>query len=62
MVACFGPVVPDGYGICYNPQSDCVRYTVTAFNSNAQTDAVKMGEAVQQSFDEIGLILSSAHL
>jgi hypothetical protein len=33
-----------------------------AFNSNAQTDAVKMGEAVQQSFDEIGMILSSAHL
>ena len=62
IVTCFGPVVPDGYGICYNPQSDCVRYTVTAFNSNAQTDAVKMGEAVQQSFDEIGLFLSSAHL
>jgi hypothetical protein len=39
-----------------------VRYTVTAFNSNGQTDAVKMGEAVQQSFDEVGMILSSAHL
>ena len=39
-----------------------MRYSVTAFNSNAQTDAVKMGEAVQQSFDEVGVILSSAHL
>ncbi|XP_028395002.1 carnitine O-acetyltransferase-like [Dendronephthya gigantea] len=62
IVACFGPVVPDGYGICYNPQSNCVRYTVTAFNSNAQTDSVKMGEAVQRSFDEIGTLLTSAHL
>ena len=20
MIMCYGPVVPDGYGVCYNPQ------------------------------------------
>ncbi|XP_046845158.1 carnitine O-acetyltransferase-like [Xenia sp. Carnegie-2017] len=62
LVTCYGPAVPDGYGICYNPQSNCIRYTVSALNSNAQTNAVKMGDTVQQSFDEIELVLSSSHL
>ena len=26
MIMCYGPVVPDGYGVCYNPQK--VSYTV----------------------------------
>lgn len=62
LVTCFGAVVPDGYGICYNPQSNCIRFAVTAFNSNSQTDATRMGEAVLRSFDEIGMMLSKSNL
>ncbi|KAJ8366304.1 hypothetical protein AAFF_G00362980 [Aldrovandia affinis] len=38
-VMCFGPLVPDGYAVCYNPQPDHVHFSITAFNCCEETDA-----------------------
>ncbi|XP_041364367.1 choline O-acetyltransferase-like [Gigantopelta aegis] len=36
---CYGPVVPDGYGVCYNPGRDNILACVTSFNSCDDTDS-----------------------
>lgn len=53
MVMCFGPVVPDGYGCCYNPRRDAINFAVSAFNSNPATSAKKFGETLQSSLIEM---------
>ncbi|XP_062855357.1 carnitine O-acetyltransferase-like [Trichomycterus rosablanca] len=39
---CIGPMVPDGYGVCYNPMDDHINVAVTAFNSCEDTNATKL--------------------
>ncbi|XP_065068504.1 carnitine O-acetyltransferase-like isoform X2 [Rhopilema esculentum] len=56
-VLCFGPVVPDGYGVCYNPLEKQLNFAVAAFNSNPETNAGRFGESLKQSFDDIQKIL-----
>ncbi|OWF54638.1 carnitine O-acetyltransferase-like [Mizuhopecten yessoensis] len=38
-VLVFGPVVPDGYGVCYNPQESQVHFGVSAFNITPETSS-----------------------
>uniref|UniRef100_A0A8C7E6C4 Carnitine O-acetyltransferase n=1 Tax=Naja naja TaxID=35670 RepID=A0A8C7E6C4_NAJNA len=38
-VMCFGPVVPDGYGVCYNPMEEHINFAISAFNSCSETNA-----------------------
>ncbi|XP_062376374.1 choline O-acetyltransferase [Sardina pilchardus] len=37
MFCCYGPVVPNGYGVCYNPQSDAILFCVSSFNHSDET-------------------------
>ncbi|XP_028279393.1 choline O-acetyltransferase [Parambassis ranga] len=37
MFCCYGPVVPNGYGACYNPQSDHIIFSVSSFRESPQT-------------------------
>ncbi|XP_069000145.1 choline O-acetyltransferase [Embiotoca jacksoni] len=37
MFCCYGPVVPNGYGACYNPQSDHIIFSVSSFRESSQT-------------------------
>ncbi|CAL8343159.1 unnamed protein product [Lota lota] len=48
-VMCFGPAVPDGYGVCYNPMEEHVNLAVTAFNSCEETHAAKYSTAVEKA-------------
>ncbi|XP_061116834.1 carnitine O-acetyltransferase-like [Conger conger] len=48
-VMCFGPVVPDGYGVCYNPMEKHINFSVTAFNSCAETHAAKLARALEEA-------------
>lgn len=59
MIMCYGPVVPDGYGCCYNPRRDTINFAVSAFNSNPTTCAKKFGEALEASLIEIRDIAAS---
>lgn len=36
---CYGPVVPDGYGVCYNPRPNNIIVCISAFKANPETQA-----------------------
>lgn len=39
MFCCYGPVVPNGYGACYNPQSDHIIFCVSSFRDSPETSS-----------------------
>ncbi|XP_029976323.1 carnitine O-acetyltransferase b [Salarias fasciatus] len=48
-VMCFGPLVPDGYAVCYNPQADHVHFSITAFNCCKETNAETLASTLKDS-------------
>ncbi|MFT7817561.1 carnitine O-acetyltransferase-like [Arapaima gigas] len=48
-VMCFGPVVPDGYGVCYNPMEDHINFAVSAFNSCTETNAARLAQGLEDA-------------
>ncbi|CAL1583376.1 unnamed protein product [Knipowitschia caucasica] len=52
-VMCFGPLVPDGYAVCYNPQADHVHFSITAFNCCEETNAETMAATVNATLCEL---------
>ncbi|XP_003229729.3 carnitine O-acetyltransferase [Anolis carolinensis] len=58
-VMCFGPVVPDGYGVCYNPMDDHINFAISAFNSCAETNAARMAHYLEKALLDMRLLLQS---
>lgn len=56
-VMCFGPMVPDGYGVCYNPMDDHINFAVTAFNSCEETNATKLSQFLEESLLDMKTLL-----
>ncbi|XP_068594497.1 carnitine O-acetyltransferase-like isoform X2 [Brachionichthys hirsutus] len=56
-VMCVGPMVPDGYGVCYNPMDEHVNIAVTAFNSCEDTNAAKFAQAVEDALLDMRALL-----
>ncbi|KAA0717136.1 Carnitine O-acetyltransferase [Triplophysa tibetana] len=56
-VMCFGPVVPDGYGVCYNPMESHINYSVSAFNSCKDTNASQMAQALEDALIDMKTLL-----
>lgn len=54
---CFGPVVPNGYGVCYNPMEDHVNFAVSSFNSCQETDAARLARGVQDALLDMKTLL-----
>lgn len=52
-VMCFGPLVPDGYAVCYNPQADHVHFSITAFNCCEETNAEMLARTLQDTLCEL---------
>ncbi|XP_068104580.1 carnitine O-acetyltransferase isoform X2 [Hyperolius riggenbachi] len=52
-VMCFGPVVPDGYGVCYNPMEDHINFAVSAYNSCAETNAARLAHYLEKALCDI---------
>lgn len=52
-VMCFGPLVPDGYAVCYNPQQDHLHFSVTAFNCCEETNAEKLALTLERSLRDV---------
>ncbi|XP_039620354.1 carnitine O-acetyltransferase isoform X4 [Polypterus senegalus] len=48
-VMCFGPVVPDGYGVCYNPMDDHINFAISAYNSCAETNAAHLSHLLEEA-------------
>lgn len=58
-VMCFGPVVPDGYGICYNPMDEHINFAISAFNSCADTNAARMAHYLEKALLDMRILLQS---
>ncbi|XP_013862618.1 carnitine O-acetyltransferase [Austrofundulus limnaeus] len=59
-VMCFGPVVPDGYGVCYNPMDEHINMAITAFNSCEETNAANFAQAVENALLDMRALLEDA--
>lgn len=58
----FGPAVPDGYGLCYNPQKNKIIFGVSSVNSNPETNPGHFAAYLQRSLDEMQLLVTNARL
>uniref|UniRef100_A0A8C1NM94 Carnitine O-acetyltransferase n=1 Tax=Cyprinus carpio TaxID=7962 RepID=A0A8C1NM94_CYPCA len=56
-VMCFGPVVSDGYGVCYNPMDTHINFAVSAFNSCQHTNAARLAQALEDALLDIKTLL-----
>ena len=59
-VMSFGPMVPDGYGVCYNPMEEHINVAITAFNSCEETHAAKYARAVEKALLDMRDLLERA--
>ncbi|XP_059721057.1 carnitine O-acetyltransferase isoform X1 [Haemorhous mexicanus] len=59
-VMCFGPVVPDGYGVCYNPMEEHINFAISAFNSCADTNAARMAHYLEKALLDMRILLQAA--
>lgn len=59
-VMCFGPVVPDGYGVCYNPMEEHINFAISAFNSCADTNAARMAHYLEKALLDMRMLLQAA--
>ncbi|XP_077350911.1 choline O-acetyltransferase [Festucalex cinctus] len=48
MFCCYGPVVPNGYGVCYNPQSDHFVFCVSSFRESQHTCSLQFVQSLEQ--------------
>ena len=49
----FGAVVPDGYGVCYNPQETKLLVAVSSFRSCPQTDSMVFSSKLKESMHDM---------
>ncbi|XP_015112385.1 carnitine O-acetyltransferase [Diachasma alloeum] len=45
---CYGPVVEDGYGCCYNPRADEIFFACSSFNTCKETCTKKFADTLRQ--------------
>ncbi|XP_034564979.1 carnitine O-acetyltransferase [Notolabrus celidotus] len=56
-VMCFGPVVSNGYGVCYNPMENHINFAVSSFNACEETNAARMAQAVESALLDMRTLL-----
>lgn len=54
---CFGPVVSNGYGLCYNPMNDHINFAVSSFNTCEETNAAHLAQAMEDSLLDMKTLL-----
>lgn len=57
---CYGPVVEDGYGICYNPRDDDMLFAVSSFSSCKETCSDGMAKSLSDSLADMYAVLVRA--
>ncbi|KAG5317563.1 CACP acetyltransferase, partial [Pseudoatta argentina] len=50
---CYGPVVPDGYGCCYNPRSKDILFACSSFKSCNETNTRNFAYVLQQTLSDM---------
>ncbi|KAE8284766.1 Carnitine O-acetyltransferase [Larimichthys crocea] len=56
-VMCFGPVVSNGYGVCYNPMNDHINFAVSSFNTCTETNATHLAQAMEEALLDMRTLL-----
>ncbi|XP_078324435.1 carnitine O-acetyltransferase-like isoform X3 [Crassostrea virginica] len=56
----FGPTVPDGYGVCYNPQEKQILLGVSAFNCCPETESRRFKDSIHQSLMDMKSVLEGS--
>lgn len=56
---CYGPVVPNGYGCCYNPRPDDILFACSSYNSSDETNTKKFANALQVALSDMKKIAES---
>lgn len=56
---CYGPLVDNGYGCCYNPREDDMLFGISAFNSCPETSAKKFSVTLKESLMDMYKILAA---
>ena len=56
----YGPVVADGYGVCYNIHPHNMVFAVTAFNSEEKTVAEEFARVLTENLENIRKICCDA--
>lgn len=56
----FGPAVPNGYGICYNPKEEFILFAISAHFSSPETDAREFAEHLSESLRSMRNLLQEA--
>ncbi|CAN8216590.1 unnamed protein product [Coccothraustes coccothraustes] len=49
LFCCYGPVVPNGYGACYNPQPEHLLFCISSFKESKETSSGMFAKAVEES-------------
>jgi carnitine O-acetyltransferase len=57
---CFGPLVPDGYGCCYNPRADTINFGLSALYTSPETHSRRFRDALEDSLNDMRDVLSSS--
>jgi len=53
---CFGPLVSDGYGCCYNPRSDDIFLPCSSLSSCCETDTSAFRDTLEQSLLDMRML------
>ncbi|XP_040176665.1 choline O-acetyltransferase [Rana temporaria] len=54
MFCCYGPVVPNGYGACYNPQPENILFCISSFRDCKETSSTMFAKALEESLTDMG--------
>ncbi|XP_063902174.1 carnitine O-acetyltransferase-like isoform X2 [Zophobas morio] len=56
---CYAPLVPDGYGCCYNPRKNDINFAVSAFCEHPGTTAAQFRDALEESLIDMHDLLAT---
>ncbi|XP_063163921.1 choline O-acetyltransferase [Candoia aspera] len=62
MFCCYGPVIPQGYGACYNPQSEYILFCISSFKNCPETSSSKFAKAISESLMDLKELCSRSSL
>ena len=57
----FGPVVPNGYGICYNVRDDDIVFVASSFNDCPDTSTPQLCEKIRESCADLMTLLTTTN-
>ncbi|XP_028584281.2 choline O-acetyltransferase [Podarcis muralis] len=62
MFCCYGPVIPNGYGACYNPQPEHILFCISSFKDCKETSSSKFAKAVGESLMDVKQLCNKCNL